>query len=447
MKPGERQVAPTRDGIRRDHTARYEWLLRGLDGPRSILDVACGVGYGSQLLGQAGHTVLAVDCDEEAIRYARTNYPNHNVEHKVMRAEALGALERSFDLAVMFECVEHIADPLPVLRAVRRRAIRLIASVPNEEVFPWDGRAYHFRHYTLPQFRSLLASAGWRVDGWTGQHGPESEVEPVTDGRTLIAQCSRDPEYKDMPEPDKPAPRCDPLGTVAILGLGPSVDQYTELTKRLGGRRKLADETWGINALGDVYACDIVFHMDDIRVQMTRAEARPESNIAAMVDWMRGYQGRVITSFPHPEFPSLEPFPLEEVVNDLGGNIYFNSTAAYAVAYAIWRGAKKIMLFGCDFTYPNSHDAEKGRGCVEFWLGYAMARGIKVAVPKVSSLMDACYPLANRVYGFDMVDVRVNETGGKTTFAFVEKAVPPTADEIEAAYDHGVHPNPLVSEQ
>lgn len=247
-----------------------------------------------------------------------------------------------------------------------------------------------------------------------------------------------------MVKPAVPAPRREPLGTVAILGLGPSIDQYTELAKRLGGRRKLADETWGINALGDVYACDIVFHMDDIRVQMLRAEARPQSNIAAMVEWLRGYDGRVITSFAHPQFRCLEAFPLEAVVNDLDGNIYFNSTAAYAVAYAIWRGAKKIMCFGMDFTYPSSHDAEKGRGCVEFWLGYAMARGIKVAVPKTSSMMDACYPLANRVYGFDMVDVRVSEAGGRTSFSFVEKAEPPTADEIEWAYDHSRPTSPHV---
>ena len=53
---------------------------------------------------------------------------------------------------------------------------------------------------------------------------------------------------------------------VAILGLGPSVRQYSELTRRAGGRHAFADQTWAINALGDVYQCDLIFYMDDVRV-------------------------------------------------------------------------------------------------------------------------------------------------------------------------------------
>ena len=49
---------------------------------------------------------------------------------------------------------------------------------------------------------------------------------------------------------------------------------------------------------------------------------------------------------------------------------------AYAVALAIHEGATKISCFGMDFTYPDVHDAEKGRACVEFWMGVAAARGI-----------------------------------------------------------------------
>ena len=58
---------------------------------------------------------------------------------------------------------------------------------------------------------------------------------------------------------------------VVILGLGPSLESYVDLVKRLGGRRAFADEVWAINALGDVVACDRFFHMDDFRVQQLRA--------------------------------------------------------------------------------------------------------------------------------------------------------------------------------
>ncbi len=120
---------------------------------------------------------------------------------------------------------------------------------------------------------------------------------------------------------------------VAILGLGPSVRQYLELTKRLGGRRAFCDQTWAINALGDVFACDRIFHLDDVRIQAIRAEAKPESNIARMLDWLKTTTTPVVTSIAHPDYPAMEAFPLADVLTKYPMG-YFNSTAAYAVAYA-----------------------------------------------------------------------------------------------------------------
>ncbi len=231
---------------------------------------------------------------------------------------------------------------------------------------------------------------------------------------------------------------------IAILGLGPSVRQYLELVKRMGGRRAYCDEVWGINSLGDVFACDRVIHMDDVRVQEIRAAAKPDSNIARMLDWMRGHPGPIVTSRKHPGYPGLVEFPLAEVLT-AHPTAYFNSTAAYAVALAIHEGASKISLFGCDFTYENVHDAEKGRACVEFWLGIAASRGIELAMPKTTSLMDACNSQAERFYGYDCVELGFERSAGGVSVTFAEREVMPTAEAIEQAYDHSAHPNPLMS--
>jgi hypothetical protein len=232
---------------------------------------------------------------------------------------------------------------------------------------------------------------------------------------------------------------------VAILGLGPSVRQYLELTKRLGGRKAFADETWGINALGDIFICDRIFHMDDVRVQKIRADAQPGSNIARMLEWLKTTKTPVVTSCVHPDYPALEAFPLAEVITDYP-YAYFNSTAAYAIAYAIHIGVRKMTIFGNDFTYPDVHDAEKGRACVEFWLGIAAMKGIELSMPKTTSLMDACNPQADRFYGFDMVDLDIQRNDdGKVVIKQTPKATAPTAEEIEERYDHRAHPNPLVA--
>lgn len=232
---------------------------------------------------------------------------------------------------------------------------------------------------------------------------------------------------------------------VAILGLGPSVRQYAEVTKRLGGRNAFCDETWAINALGNVYQCDRIFHMDDVRIQQIRADAKPESNIARMLDFLKKTSVPVVTSRAHPDYPTLEEFPLAEVVTKFP-MAYFNSTAAYAIAYALHVGASRISCWGMDFTYPDAHDAEKGRACVEFWLGMAAQRGVEITLPKTTSLMDAMYPQAQRFYGYDTLNLEFARGKDGVTIKKTERTKLPTAEEIEDSYDHSKHPNALVTQ-
>lgn len=439
MLAGERQVAPTIEGIRRDHVARYEFAARYLGKQhRTVVDAACGIGYGTNVLAKQGYDVTGIDRDKEAIAYARKHYRHPRA--KFARADVGRFDFEKTDAAVCFETIEHIENPAVLLEALD--ASVLLASVPNEDVFPWAGHAFHERHYTKTEFEQLLNSTGWHVTEWYGQEGPESEVEKDCNGRTLIAVAKRG---KKTPAPvsfvdSRPVP-----AHVAVLGLGPSLESYVDLVKRLGNRHRFADEVWAINAVGSVVQCDRVFHMDDVRIQEIRSAARPRSNIAAMLEWIKSHPGPVYTSRAHADYPGLVEFPLEQVINSTGHG-YLNNTAAYAVAYGIHIGVKKLSMFGCDYTYPNAHDAEKGRGCMEFWLGYAAAKGIQLSIPRVSSLMDAMVPEDRRYYGYDTVRVKLRRGRTHTRVAFEPREKLPTAEQIEQEYDHARHCNALVEQ-
>jgi len=463
MQAGERQVAPTVNGIRRDHVARYEWAAKQLRPGSRVIDLACGVGYGAWILAEAGHTVAAIDREPEAIAYAKTHYAHRRIVYHCADAATVPLDDEPVDSVVCFETIEHLADPMPLLAKFRATGAMLLASVPNETVFPHEGRVrFHHRHYTPLQFEALLALSGFVVRDWYGQQGPESEVEAGVAGRTLIALCAAAPVQASsiaLAEASNTAPaRPSSLKVaatehvpehVAIVGLGPSCVGFFELTRRLGGVSAYCDEVWGLNAIGDVLRCDRVFHMDDVRIQEARAAARPDSNIAAMVQWLKKHPGPIYTSVVREGYPGMVPFPLQDVLNGRegsnGGAPYFNSTAAYAIAYAVHLGVKKISLFGMDYTMPNAHQAEKGRACCEFWLGIATARGIEVVVPENSSMLDAIEKPEERLYGYDCVEVtlRDREDGGVEVL-FADRAQIPGAEEIEARYDHSRHPNPLV---
>lgn len=466
MLAGERQVAETVDGIRRDHVARYEFARDQIAGGMfNVLDVGCGVGYGSKIMAAQAGGVTAFDINTEAIEFARAHYADPRV--RFISAEVGPWLEGAspYDVAVAFEIIEHVEDPRPLLKRLHRVAKHLIASVPNEEVFPWKNYKYHFRHYTRTQFRELLAECGWRVTMEWGQRGAESPVEPHVNGRTFVVTCDRDPSAafdedlrtagapetpKAAPVPasgdvsEAPATRAAAPERVVILGCGPSLTSYLHNARCAGGRRGLCDEVWGVNMLGDVLRLDRLFHMDDVRVQEIRAAAAPDSNIAEMVRWLKTYEGTVYTSAAHPGYPCLVDYPLQEVLEDVG-LAYFNGTVPYAVAFAIHLGVKEITLYGCDFTYPDAHQAEKGRACLEFWLGYARARGIKVGASANSTLLDAREPPEARLYGYDAFTVTNELRDGRLKLSFAPRALP-TAEEVERRYDHGRHPNSMVEE-
>lgn len=254
-----------------------------------------------------------------------------------------------------------------------------------------------------------------------------------------------------MSDQEQTAPASVPAH-VAIVGLGPSCAQFFELTRRMGGVSAWCDEVWGINAIGDVLKCDRVFHMDDVRIQELRAEANPGGPVAAMLKWLKTHPGPVYTSVAREGYPGLVAFPLEEVLNRKhdgnGGAPYFNSTTAYAIAYAVHIGVKQISLFGVDYTLPNRHHAEKGRACCEFWLGIAAARGIQLTIPDATSLLDACEKPEDRLYGYDCMNVQVvDQDDGSVKVVMTDRDAIPAAADIEAKYDHTIHPNPMMREK
>jgi hypothetical protein len=69
----------------------------------------------------------------------------------------------------------------------------------------------------------------------------------------------------------------------------------------------------------------------------------------------------------------------------------------------------------------------------------ARARGIVTTIPQTSSIMDACHDQDEAFYGFrDGYEIRIEPTNAIT---LTPRDRLPTAEEMEARYDHGAHPN------
>lgn len=91
-----------------EHWHRYAFALDLARGKR-VLDAACGEGYGANLLAGVAAQVNAVDISAAAIEHAQTRYGTRaNLEFSVGDAAELQFPDRSFDVVVSFETLEHL---------------------------------------------------------------------------------------------------------------------------------------------------------------------------------------------------------------------------------------------------------------------------------------------------------------------------------------------------
>src|SRR3990167_2646569 len=153
----ERQLASTLDGIHPGHVERYRFACTIAKG--RVLDAACGCGYGSKMLEDAGCRVVGVDLENEAIQHARTYYagPGYLIGD-ILEIPWAGR----FDWIISLETIEHLPEADKALKIFRHHGSNLIASTPNQLFYPFDPRKFegdrfpHLRHWTPGEFEKTL---------------------------------------------------------------------------------------------------------------------------------------------------------------------------------------------------------------------------------------------------------------------------------------------------
>lgn len=120
---------PAWDAVRRREVA----LALGETQPRSVIDLGCGCGFHDIEFAEAGvQRIEGVDYSAKSIEVAQREYPHPRVERKV--GNVLDLPPGDFDLAVSFQVLEHLRDPVAFLRACAeqvRPGGRVVACTPN----------------------------------------------------------------------------------------------------------------------------------------------------------------------------------------------------------------------------------------------------------------------------------------------------------------------------
>jgi hypothetical protein len=175
---GERTLpdVPEENYWYRRHLVVYEWIASRIAGMR-VIDMACGEGYGSDVLARAAASVVGVDANPEAHQHARLRYTRANLRFERALLDGFG--ERS-DAVVFLQTIEHVEQPLAVLEHFRslvsgdtqpagpgpsggRSGGAVFVSTPNVLTLAPKGASrsdnpWHVHEYRAEEFRELCRS-------------------------------------------------------------------------------------------------------------------------------------------------------------------------------------------------------------------------------------------------------------------------------------------------
>jgi len=141
----------------RRHVAVYEWIAERCAGLR-VADLACGEGYGSDLLARSAREVVGVDANPEAFEHARLRYRRGNLS---FRRELVEEYDDPCDAVVFLQTIEHIHEPGRLLDQIASIAPVAYISTPNRLTLAPPGaeksdNPWHLREYDAGQYRELL---------------------------------------------------------------------------------------------------------------------------------------------------------------------------------------------------------------------------------------------------------------------------------------------------
>jgi 2-polyprenyl-3-methyl-5-hydroxy-6-metoxy-1,4-benzoquinol methylase len=156
----------SRTALREEHFHRYHLSAQLCKG--TVVDCACGIGYGSALLLQQSEieNYLGIDPSQDSVTYATQHYGSDRARFEVGTLESNNCSQRSVDSFVMLETLEHLADPSPALASVAVRLSDdgiLIGSVPSAGYEDLCSRVYgpnphHLQRFTQAELQELLGA-------------------------------------------------------------------------------------------------------------------------------------------------------------------------------------------------------------------------------------------------------------------------------------------------
>ena len=152
----------------RRHLVVYEWIAARVADKR-VIDMACGEGYGADVLAARAARVTAVDANPEAYEHARRRDRRVNLRFERALVETF---EERADAIVFLQTIEHLREPgaaLEHFRSLLDDGGAVYVSTPNVLTLAPPGaersdNPWHVHEYRAREFEQLCRASFARVE-------------------------------------------------------------------------------------------------------------------------------------------------------------------------------------------------------------------------------------------------------------------------------------------
>jgi SAM-dependent methyltransferase len=152
----------------RRHLVVYEWIAERVEGQR-VVDMACGEGYGSDVLARTAASVVGVDANPEAHEHARLRYQRPELRFE---RDLVETFSEPCDAVVFLQTIEHVQDPGAILEHFKSMLAPggvAYVSTPNLLTLAPAGaeksdNPWHVKEYRAEEFQALCEEHFARVE-------------------------------------------------------------------------------------------------------------------------------------------------------------------------------------------------------------------------------------------------------------------------------------------
>lgn len=116
-------------------------------------------------------------------------------------------------------------------------------------------------------------------------------------------------------------------------------------------------------------------------------------------DFLKTCESKLFLIEPVAAYPEAKIYPKNEIKQKYG--TYFTSTMAWMFIKALDEGATEIGIWGVDMRGDGEYSHQ--RPCLEFWIGRAMERGVKIHIHESSVLLKG-QPYCEGIY-YDIINL------------------------------------------